>query len=219
MRLQSFEGDSFEGRIFTFDVATGILVIEVSGTSSKALCPLDLCHFLCSNRYHGLQCESSGPRSSTESGKKTFRIFKTKFLKSLQKIASPVNAFMTPEDLERIDVGGRLEPMRPVDLDALEQKERRAIEHEVHLASLQGRGVTAEAQDLFNRLYKMSAAHNDFTQFTTWFCTSFSNARWEGKSIVVGDVIIHEPYVRNSCVSRGGSRNESNVARVRNMVC
>eukprot|EP00708_Paratrimastix_pyriformis_P004200 GAFH01003039.1.p1 GENE.GAFH01003039.1~~GAFH01003039.1.p1 ORF type:complete len:282 (+),score=20.49 GAFH01003039.1:134-979(+) len=162
----------FTGRVFTFDLDSGFVAIE---SESKP----------------------SGHRRSahkTESASCTYRICKMKFITQFVKVEDPRVPYQTPEDLERIEVNGQLEPKQLIDEGALEQRAAMAVAAALEKHARIGVGVSAETQQLFDA-----------------FCNMLPDCRWEGKNIVVNGVVITEPYDRSSCLLKeGGKRTALN---------
>lgn len=125
----------------------------------------------------------ASPAESGQPGSSTIRVLKVSFIKEIESAVAPA----TPFD----------QTLPAFDQSRLEKREERLIKRaEAEIAAI-GVGVTAEAQAVFDALYK------------TMEC------KWDGTKIVVmEEVVITEPYTVADCTLKSENGNDNVLERV-----
>ncbi|KAG0223127.1 hypothetical protein BGW41_005702 [Actinomortierella wolfii] len=214
VKLVTQDGETFEGEIYTYDVALNCVVLQtLSKTTSASSTP--------STYYSPSFGSNNAPRPRFD-----FRILKISHVKEIIPLApippprdvtsattspsidndqgstatSPTPSVETTGSGSKNNVYATAAPaIGYVQIDKLVQRERQAVREAQAAAARIGVGVTSEAQDIFDALSK------------TLPC------RWAKDSIVVMDeVIIAPPYDAENCRANASSSNS--LARVRKVL-
>lgn len=169
-----------EGKVWCYDPLPGVIVLECPGSSSAA---------------------AGGGGSSTDSsgkGKQTYRMIKMNQIKevqigdknSMEKIESSTT---TSSIVNKI-----LEPLKPININAVELREASAIKNDDARRARIGHGVSRWAQEIFDALGKTLPV------------------RWHQTSIVIlDDVLLPGPLYRPEDAK---SNNEARLTRVRTVL-
>lgn len=153
---------TYEGLLYTADPITNLIVLSIA-PSSPAATPTS--------------ASSPNPPTTTSSPTNTFKILPIGSLTSFTILSLP-----TPNNASTDDTRPNLPPPTALDMSSLNQRLILTITRLKTQDAKRGRGVTREAQDIFDGISRTY------------------QARWMGTAMVVNDnVVIEPPYHIEDC--------------------
>lgn len=201
---------TLEGSIFAVCHMTNIVAIDTASPNSseasadkanagQALAQPANIHFVPVSKIRSFELLSLTDSQQQQSPQQQLQ-------SSQSRTATPVQSSSTPSGASSKNAGfaNAVPAIYPLDMRALNARAANAIAEAQEQERRRGKGVTKEAQDIFDAFSRTMPA------------------RWDGPNIIVADqVLITQPYRPETCKPYGpnADMNSAAIIRVRKVVC